>query len=50
MMDLIFSLVRQQGATLVVVTHELAIARRASRVLELQDGKIIHHGPDHDSL
>lgn len=46
MMELIFSLVKQQGATLVLVTHELSLARRASRMLELQDGKIIRCEPD----
>ncbi|NOT31012.1 MAG: hypothetical protein HOP15_11240, partial [Planctomycetes bacterium] len=29
-----------QGMTLLVVTHDLAVARRAQRVLLLEDGRI----------
>ncbi len=30
----------EQGLTLIVVTHDPAVARRASRVILLEDGKI----------
>ena len=30
----------KQGSTLVVITHDLALARRASRIVEIRDGKI----------
>ena len=30
----------QQGRTLVVITHDAAMARRASRVVKIQDGLI----------
>ena len=33
------------GLTLVVVTHDPAVARRARRVLVLQDGRVVHRGP-----
>lgn len=33
------------GVTLVVVTHDLALAGRARRVIELVDGQIVHDGP-----
>src|SRR5512143_1299629 len=32
------------GLTLVVVTHDPAVARRARRVLVLQDGRVVHRG------
>ena len=31
----------KQGSTLVVITHDMALARRASRVVEIRDGKIV---------
>jgi putative ABC transport system ATP-binding protein len=33
------------GATLVVVTHDPSLARRARRVLELVDGQLVYDGP-----
>lgn len=40
-MDLIFDLADQQGATLVLVTHDPALAARASRQLRMADGRIL---------
>ena len=31
----------QQGRTLVVVTHDMTLARRASRIVEIRDGEIV---------
>lgn len=39
-MDLIFSVHRARGTTLVLVTHDAALARRCSRVLQLRSGVI----------
>jgi lipoprotein-releasing system ATP-binding protein len=39
--DLLFGLNRDGGKTLVVVTHDESIARRAHRVIRLVDGKIV---------
>lgn len=36
------------GATLLVATHELEYLKRADRVLALRDGEIIHDGPVND--
>jgi putative ABC transport system ATP-binding protein len=36
---------RELGVTLVVVTHDPKIARRARRVIELVDGRIVYDGP-----
>ena len=41
MTDLLFGLVGESGATLVLVTHDLALAARAGRRIELSDGRIV---------
>jgi putative ABC transport system ATP-binding protein len=33
------------GLTLVVVTHDPAVARRAKRVLVMEDGRVVYRGP-----
>jgi ABC-type lipoprotein export system ATPase subunit len=33
-----------EGLTLVVVTHDPAVARRARRVLVLNDGRVVYRG------
>jgi putative ABC transport system ATP-binding protein len=38
--NLLFDLNRQQGATLVIVTHDLALSRRAHRIVHLAGGRI----------
>ena len=39
--ELLFALNADAGSTLVLVTHDEAIARRCQRVLRLQDGKLV---------
>jgi putative ABC transport system ATP-binding protein len=46
--DLFERLNRELGVTLVIVTHDLAIARRARRVIKVVDGHIVHDGPPGD--
>ncbi len=41
MADLLFSLVKDQNTTLILVTHEIALAQRAARILELNAGRIV---------
>ncbi len=41
-MPLLMSLAGSKGATLVIVTHDVDVAREADRVLELRDGRL--HG------
>ena len=38
--DLMFAINAEQGTTLVLVTHDEAIARRCSRVLKLKSGEL----------
>ena len=40
--DLIFKAVREQGVTCLYVTHDRALAQRADRIIELQDGRMIN--------
>ena len=37
----VFSDLWRQGSTLIVITHDATLARRASRVVEIQDGRIV---------
>ena len=39
-MDLLFERQRVSGATMVVITHDAALAHRCARVLEMADGLI----------
>jgi putative ABC transport system ATP-binding protein len=43
--DLFERLNRELGVTIVVVTHDLSIARRARRVIKIVDGQIVYDGP-----
>jgi putative ABC transport system ATP-binding protein len=40
-LDLLFARQRDAGVTLLVITHDPALARRCERVLEMQDGRIV---------
>ncbi|MDB5694813.1 MAG: transporter [Sphingomonas bacterium] len=40
-MDLLFAQQTASGATMVVITHDAALARRCARVVELADGRIV---------
>jgi ABC-type lipoprotein export system ATPase subunit len=42
--------VNGEGATMVIVTHSSAVAERASRVLQLADGRVVADGPVDHSL
>jgi lipoprotein-releasing system ATP-binding protein len=40
-LDLIVGLHREQNFTLILVTHDLGIARQAARIIEMKDGRIV---------
>ena len=40
-LDLLFERQQGTGATLLVITHDPALAARCARVLEMQDGRIV---------
>jgi putative ABC transport system ATP-binding protein len=40
----LFTELWQQGSTLVVITHDMTLARRASRIVEIRDGQIVRDG------
>ena len=40
-LDLLFQRQRDTGATLLIITHDPALAARCGRVLEMQDGRIV---------
>ena len=39
--ELLLTLNRESGTTIVLVTHDLALARRAQRVIRLADGVVV---------
>jgi putative ABC transport system ATP-binding protein len=39
--DMLFAIAKERNATLVVVTHDMELARRANRIVEMSDGKIV---------
>lgn len=39
--DLIFSLNKDQGTTLILVTHDMNLAKKADRIISLRGGKIV---------
>ncbi len=39
--DLLFAQARDSGATLVLITHDTALAGRCGRVIEMRDGRIV---------
>jgi putative ABC transport system ATP-binding protein len=43
--DLLFELRRAEGTTLILVTHDAALARRCGRIVEIRDGLITGDGP-----
>jgi putative ABC transport system ATP-binding protein len=43
-LPVLLSLARQRGATLLIATHDSALARTADRVLELKDGRLQEAG------
>jgi putative ABC transport system ATP-binding protein len=45
--DLFQELNRETGTTVIIVTHDMSIARRSARVIRLVDGLVEYDGPPH---
>lgn len=43
--ELLFRRLDATGATLLLITHDEALAQRCSRIIRLHDGQIVHDGP-----
>ena len=43
---LLFSLNKEQGITLIIVTHDEALANKCNRQIRIKDGKIVTTGKD----
>jgi putative ABC transport system ATP-binding protein len=43
-LDLLSDLHRQRRMTLVLITHDMSVARRASRAIQMKDGRIVFDG------
>ena len=43
-LELIMRLRREQNFTLILVTHDMGIARKAARVITMKDGRIVSDG------
>ncbi len=39
--DMLFDMTKNRGTTLVLVTHDIALARRASRIVTMQNGELL---------
>ena len=49
-LDLLCTIRRDHGTTVIIVTHEAAVARRTERVIVLRDGRILTDGPPDGAL
>jgi putative ABC transport system ATP-binding protein len=47
-LNLIAGLRREQKLTLILVTHDLNIARQAARIIEMKDGRIVSDAPNQE--
>ena len=49
-MDLLKSVHEEQGMTMILVTHDMHVARAADRIITMRDGQIISDEPSHHSV
>ncbi|MSO71536.1 MAG: ABC transporter ATP-binding protein [Alphaproteobacteria bacterium] len=48
-MEVLFALQRQHGSTLMLITHDVALARRCDRLVRLRDGRVVDDGSATDA-
>ncbi|MGV8141459.1 MAG: ABC transporter ATP-binding protein [Candidatus Woesearchaeota archaeon] len=49
-LDMLHKLWREQGKTIIMVTHDMNLAKYASTTIELKDGRIIRKSTNHEVL
>jgi len=49
-MQLMFDLNKEQGTTLILVTHDLQLARRCQRIFRIEEGRLAEELVDEGSL
>jgi ABC-type lipoprotein export system ATPase subunit len=49
-MDLLKSVHKEQGMTMILVTHDMHVARAADRIITMRDGQIISDEPSHHTV
>ena len=49
-MDLLFGLARSDGATLILITHDMGLAERCDRILRIADGLVVGDAPTRAAL
>ncbi len=42
----LFHQLHREGVTIILITHDLQLARTCSRIVELRDGRLVHDGAD----
>jgi putative ABC transport system ATP-binding protein len=42
--DLLFEINREKGTTLVMVTHDIELAKKTDKIVRLKGGKVVEHG------
>ena len=42
----LFQQLHREGVTIILITHDLQLARTCTRIVELRDGKLVHDGTD----
>ena len=49
-MDLLFTLHKRHGTTLMLITHDQRLAARCGRVISMEDGRIVRSPSDLESV
>ena len=47
-LDLLINIQRERRMTLILITHDMTVARRASRAIQVKDGRVVFDGVPSD--